>query len=141
MSLSTPSPHGVTSSAQGRLLLPAAASLGPTDRSAFTLSATGTHLSSRCCYTERLLNWESVYIWEQLGYPTWLAFLEGFSQTQKRSLTKDYVHYCRCTSDCLLITTGVSCQKCLTRGLPALQQPPWPCIPTATSFPSPYSKV
>lgn len=57
----------------------------------------------------QLLNWDSFYIWKQLGYPKQLAFLEEFSQIQKQNLTKDDFHYC----SLLLITTGASCQKAL----------------------------
>ena len=56
-----------------------------------------------------LLHWDSFCIWEQLGYPKQLAFLEEFSQIQKQNLTIDDFHYC----SLLLITTGASCQKAL----------------------------
>lgn len=90
-------------------------------------------MSPRCCYPEGLLNWESVYTWEQLGYPTWLVFLEGFNQIQKPSLTKDSVHYCRCTPDFLLTTTGASCPKCLTPGTA--------CPPAACHGPSTHPSI
>ena len=87
------------------------------------LKAAGKHLGPNISLNwVQLLKWDSFYIWEQLGYPEWLAFLEEFSQIQKQSLTKDDFHYCKCTIYFLVITTSARCQKVLLT--PGTARPP-----------------